>query len=54
MATENEQLSTWLPPKLAEELREHARKEDRSVSWVIRRAVEQYLARTDAPEKAAA
>ena len=39
MATENEQLSTWLPPDEAAALRELAKKERRSVSQMIREAV---------------
>ncbi len=45
MATENEQLSTWLPPPLAEAVRAQARLEERSVSWWLKRAAEEALAR---------
>jgi len=35
VATENVQLSTWLPPEDAEAIRELARREHRSVSQMI-------------------
>ncbi len=51
MATENEQLSTWLPPAEAQALRALAKREQRSVSQMIRLAV---LARLALESKAAA
>jgi len=50
MATENEQLSTWLPPDEAQALRELAKRERRSVSQMIRLAV---LALLEAEQAAA-
>jgi len=43
MATENKQLSTWMPPNEAEAVRALANREHRTVSQVLRLAALQYL-----------
>ncbi len=37
-----------LPEKLDDRLRQYAEREDRTLSWVVRRALEQFLKRASA------
>lgn len=44
MATENKQVSTWLPPAVAEAVDELAERDRRSVSMWIRLVIEEKVA----------
>jgi hypothetical protein len=44
-------VQSWVPAELAEELKRHARSERRSVSAVVRLAIEDSLALPDEPER---
>ncbi len=52
MATEQEGIKIYLPADEAQQLRDRAKLEDRTVTAIVRRAIRAYLAEQEAAEAA--